>query len=315
MIRRISVLFILTNTYLYASVDAYQLIRLIEEPHINVMNAFDQKKQLILREIGANSEDLPDASPKGTIDVLCLPIIDTINAHPDMVTTSLCLGRVSVFLEGIKQKAQIGAKGNEGRWLFVTHEPKDLDNWHNSVDFCYKTTPELHEDTRYILYKFEPLILHVKCRDGKTANLLYSTAMGCGFRESGISSNNIVAIRILIKLDVPIGYLDSDSDNKLVSIVPVEYLKTITKLSHDRFAENMRKMAQLHENVARMGIVQEEKVLETKEQRRERKIREGMERRAGVREEKDRKKLEKLEKLEHEKEHTTEQRTASTSKQ
>lgn len=256
------------------------------------MNAFDQKKQLILREIGANSEDLPDASPKGTIDVLCLPLIDTINHHPDMVTTSLCLGRVSVFLEGIKQKAQIGAKGNEGKWLFVTHEPKDLENWHDSVDFCYNTAPQLHDDTRYILYKFEPLILHVKCRDMKTANLLYSTAMGCGFRESGIGSNNIVGIRILIKLDVPIGYLDGE---KLVSMVSTEYLKTITKLSHDRFAENFRKMAQLHEQVAQMGVVEEE-VVETKEQRRERKIKEGMARRAGVREEKDRKKLEKLEK-------------------
>lgn len=272
---------------------AYQLIELIEliRPHTNTMNAFDQKKQLILREIGANSEELPDASPKGTIDVLCLPLIDTINAHPDMVTTSLCLGRVSVFLEGIKEKAQIGAKGNEGRWLFVTHDPKDLDDWHKSVDLCYSTTSQLNEDTRYILYKFEPLILHVKCRDLKTANLLYSTAMACGFRESGIGSNNIVGIRILIKLDVPIGYLAGD---KLVSMVSVEYLKTITKLSHDRFTENFRKMAKLHENIANMGVVHEE-VVETKEQRRERKIQEGMARRAGVREEKDRKRMEKIE--------------------
>lgn len=253
------------------------------------MSPFDQKKELILREIGETSEAQPDASPKGTIDVLCLPLINTINAHPDMVTTSLCLGRVSVFLEGIKQNSQIGAKGNEGRWLFVTHEPKELDDWHKLIDFSYNTEASIQENTRYILYKFEPLILHVKCRDLRTANLLFSTAMSCGFRETGIGSNNIVGIRILIKLDVPIGLLQ---DGKFVSLVSPEYLKTITVLSHERFKENFRKMDQLQSSITNMGVVKED-VVETKEQRRERKIREGMERREHVLKEKERKRIEK----------------------
>lgn len=257
------------------------------------MNAFDQKKQLILREIGANSEDLPDASPKGTIDARCIPLIETINAHPNMVTTSLCLGRVSVFLEGIKQKTQIGAKGNEGKWLFVTHEPEELDGWYKSVDFDYNAEGSMDDYTRFILYKFEPLILHVKCRDLMTASKLYSVAMACGFRESGIGSNNIVGIRILIKLDIPIGYLH---ENKLVAMVSSGYLETVTKLLHDRFAENFRKMDYLQKSILAMDLIPEE-VVETKEQRRERKIREGLERRAGVREEKERKKAEKLAKL------------------
>lgn len=259
------------------------------------MNAFDQKKQLILKEIGANSEDLPDASPKGTIDVRCIPLIEIINAHPDMVTTSLCLGRVSVFLEGIKHKAQIGAKGNEGKWLFITHEPEELESWYRSVDFQYGTgAAAIDDSTRYILYKFEPLILHVKCRDLKTASKLYSVAMGCGFRESGIGSNNIVGIRILIKLDIPIGYLN---EGKFSALVSSSYLETITKLSHDRFSENFRKMDYLQKSIMTMKQAPEE-VVETKEQRRERKIREGLERRAGVREEKERKKAEKAEKAE-----------------
>lgn len=256
------------------------------------MNAFDQKKTSILLEITTTSEESPDASPKGTIDELCLPIINLINSHPDMVTTSLCSGRVSVFLEGNKVSTQIGAKGNEGRWLFVTHNPAELDGWYNGVDFVYDS--EWTGD-RYILYKFEPLILHVKCRDHKTASLLYSTAMGCGFRESGIGSNDIVGIRILIKLDAPIGCLNGDN---LVLFVLKEYLELLTQLSHARFTENFKKMDQLHKAIESMGSVEEEKVEETKEERRLRKMKEGMERRDGVRQEKEKIKAEKARKAE-----------------
>lgn len=251
---------------------------------------FEQKKHAILQEIGFTSEDTPDASPKGTIDELCLPIINLINSHPDMVTTSLCSGRVSVFLEGNKTEAQIGAKGNEGRWLFVTHEPEMLEKWYESVDFKYQDAQVMTGATRYILFKFEPLILHVKCRDLDTANLLFSTAMSCGFRETGIGSNNIVGIRTLIKLDIPIGYLEHEN---LVLIVLKEYLEVVTKLSLDRFNENFRKMHQLEEAIEKMGAASDT-AKETKEQRRERMIKEGMERREAVKAEKERKKLEKL---------------------
>lgn len=260
------------------------------QPIMAKTSPFDQKKHAILQEIGVTSEDVPDASPKGTIDELCLPVINLINSHPDMVTTSLCSGRVSVFLEGNKTQSQIGAKGNEGRWLFVTHEPENLENWYDSLDFKYQEAKVIDGTTRYILFKFEPLILHVKCRDLNTANLLFSTAMGCGFRETGIGSNNIVGIRILIKLDIPIGYFD---DGKLVLFVSKNYLQVVTKLSLDRFNENFRKMHQLEDAIKDMGVAGIDDI-EGKEQRRERMIKEGLERREAVRAEKERKKLEKL---------------------
>lgn len=259
-------------------------------------NAFDQKKAAILAEIGLTSAELRDASPKGTIDSRCLPIMAIINQHPDMVTTSLCSGRVSVFLEGNKTGTQIGAKGNEGRWIFVSHDPENIQNWYDSVDFHYGTFPATEGSTRYILFKFEPLILHVKCRDSSTASLLFSTAMGCGFRETGIGSNNIVGIRILIRLDVPIGQLDGE---KLVLYVLRDYLGVLTQLSLDRFSENFRKMAQLEQAISSMGNVVAK---ETKEQRRERMKQEGMERRETVRAEKQRKKEEKEKKEREEQE-------------
>lgn len=269
-----------------------------------MLDPFDQKKSSILAEINSTLADTPDLSPKGSIDEICIPIMNLINSHPDMVTTSSCSGRVSVFLEGIKDaeadSVQIGAKGNQGRWLFVSHEPEKLHNWHTLIAFSYQPQEQqlyalIDNDTRYILYKFEPLILHVKCRDLATANRLYSTAMGCGFRESGIGSNNIVGIRTLIKLDVPIGFLRGAGDaEELVSFVSEDYLQVLTKLSHDRFKENFRKLDGIFRAIEQMDTVPAKVSVETKEERKERKIREGMARRDAVRAQKEDKRRQDL---------------------
>lgn len=253
------------------------------------MDSFEQKKASILKEISLNSEDNKDASPKGTIDVRCLPIIETINNHLDLVTTSLCSGRVAIFLEGEKVNNQIGAKGNGGHWLFVTHDPETLDNWYKTLNFKHDLPPVAENSIRYILFKFEPLVLHVKCRDAETARLLLTTAVGCGFRDSGINVNNIVSIKISIKLDLPVGYLHGEEH---VAIVPEQYLEFLTQLSHERFRANFRKMDQLREAISTMGRVSDFRK-ESKEARRERLIAEGMARRDTVRAEKERKREEK----------------------
>ena len=267
-----------------------------------MQDPFDQKKKSILAEIGATDEITPDASPKGTIDEFCIPIIHLINSNKDMVTTSSCSGRVSVFLEGMKNIDQddikIGAKGNYGRWIFVTHDPKDLPDWSSSVDFKYITDGSSYistdVNTRYILYKFEPLILHVKCRNLEMANSLYSAAMSCGFRESGIGTNNIVGIRISIKLDVPIGFLN-EINQELTSFVSEDYLRIITKLSEDRFKENFKKLDALYKAIESLNTSQSPiSEVETKEERKIRKMKEGLARREGVRALKEQKKKEKL---------------------
>lgn len=278
-----------------------------------IMNAFDRKKEHILQEIGINSENNPDASPKGTIDTLCLPLIFLINSHKDMVTTSSCSGRVSVFLEGSKDKKatqkveeeskilKIGAKGEGGRWLFVSHEKSDIHEWWSHEDVALQfggniNMEDCNEGTRYILFKYEPLILHVQCRDFESASRLYSVAMGCGFRESGIGANNNVAIRISIRLDIPIGYLN-DSD-EIVSLVDKTYLSLITKLAYDRFLVNEEKMKKLYnhinEDIINYQVAQ--KVVETKEERKQRKMQEGLAKRDEVRKLKEEKrKLKQLE--------------------
>ncbi|CAI4063083.1 hypothetical protein SUVZ_07G1960 [Saccharomyces uvarum] len=260
-----------------------------------VQNAFEQKKRAILNEIGSAQ---PDLSPKGSIDVLCLPIIDLINTSNDMVTTSSCSGRVSVFLEGTKSyhgEVKIGGKGQGGKWLYVTHDCEKVVGWLDELmsknEYAFETcgnhipSEQITGTTRYILYKYEPFILHVKCRDFQIASKLYNVAMSCGFRESGIGSNNLVAIRINIKLDVPIGYLDESSETLKLFVSP-EYVSILDSLSLSKFDENARKMQTLYDKIDNELInfisapdtKTEVSLTETKEERRERKKKEGMER-------------------------------------
>ncbi|OWB61973.1 transferase activity protein [[Candida] boidinii] len=298
-------------------------------------DSFDQKKESIQREISETTSDSPDASPKGTIDELCIPIIKLINSHNDLVTTSSCSGRASVFIEGSKLRKsnietsqeqiketeadnnnnqdisdyKIGAKGEGGHWLFVTHNENEVDGWWKdkgikfSKDvFQAKKVSDFDLSTRYILFKYEPLILHVKCRNFEAAKLLFTTAMECGYRESGIGANNIVAIRTSIRLDVPIGYID-ESKEELVSIVSEDYLDLMTIMSLDRFKENSRKLNQLYESIDKNiiksnPIIKEKQVVESREEKRIRKMKEGMARRDEVRAMKELKKSLEAAKLE-----------------
>lgn len=218
-------------------------------------NPFDQKKASILAEI---QSEAPDLSPKGDVDVLCFPIINLINTNADMVTTSSCSGRISIFLEGDKNhKGSIksGGKGEGGRWLYVTHNVSEVSNWIDRIEsesFEFSDPAVIAEqfdsDKRLVLYKYEPFILHVKCRDFSTASKLYNVAMGCGFRESGIGSNNLVAIRTSSKLDIPMGIWDS-MGNHIKFLVDKHYIKMIDAIAIAKFGENERKMTKLYERI------------------------------------------------------------------
>ncbi|ANZ74720.1 BA75_00977T0 [Komagataella pastoris] len=254
-----------------------------------MLDSFDQKKAQILAEIATTNEANPDLSPKGTIDELCLPIMNSINSHRDMITTSSCSGRVSVFLEGDKKgSSKIGAKGVGGHWLFVTHDKKQVPHWWKNIDFENHVENSNFKPSRFVLFKFEPLILHVKCRDLTTSQKLYQTAMSCGFRESGIGVNNIVGIRISIKLDIPIGYLNEEG--KCVLLVNENYLEFIDNQAINRFNENEFKLNLLHRKISDIMFAgQELTTEETKNERRDRKRREGLAKKEALMKEREKK--------------------------
>lgn len=206
---------------------------------------FDKTKADILADLG-----VVDYSPKGSIDHEIVPLINLINAHPDLVTTSSCAGRVSVFIEGDKSgdKLKVGGKGVGGHWLFFTHDPKELvPQWRQGLSVYEHASEVSPEDPRrYVLYKFEPFILHVKCRNHETARALFSLGLSCGFRESGIGSNDNVAIRISMRIDAPIGYLVG---NKIFRLASDEYLSELDSMALELFDKNQRRINQITEAI------------------------------------------------------------------
>ncbi|KAH7037498.1 methyltransferase TYW3-domain-containing protein [Microdochium trichocladiopsis] len=185
--------------------------------------AFVERKQRILQQLSVPTDEYTDASPKGSIDVGIRDLIDEINALDGFVTTSSCAGRVSVFVEGVKNAsaagavsdgqaevgaatttieeaalpatlAGVGGKGGGGNWLFVSHDPvpfkagvddpaQVLGLSGANMSESFFEQPEA--DSRLMHFKFEPMILHVLTASPEHAQLLLRCGLQAGFRESG----------------------------------------------------------------------------------------------------------------------------------
>lgn len=150
---------------------------------------FLSKKKKILQQLAAPSDGYSDLSPKGSIDEGIRDLIDEINRIDGCVTTSSCAGRISVFLEGSRtasnaeqdgaldpgriegppKSAGVGGKGAGGRWLFVSHDPVDIQRhsprWSGMLGMDTERIGAIDSlpqgssyDTRFIHFKFEPMV-------------------------------------------------------------------------------------------------------------------------------------------------------------
>ncbi|KAL4201425.1 hypothetical protein AMTRI_Chr02g258630 [Amborella trichopoda] len=142
---------------------------------------FEKRKGMAL---AALASELGDKSPKGSVDAPILLLLRTINAIPSYFTTSSCSGRISILLHPhtITKKN----KKKAGDWLFVSHEPANPE----AVVRLLFDEQEREQDGGLVVFRFEPFILAVDCIDVASAQSLVSTAISCGFRESG-SSNSL----------------------------------------------------------------------------------------------------------------------------
>lgn len=153
--------------------------------------SFLQKKSKILNQLSIPDSEYTDASPKGSVDAGIRDLIDEINGLPGFVTTSSCAGRVSVFVEGKKSAdiagqdngevlsessqdesarsatvAGVGGKGGGGNWLFVSHDPVEVEQGKdlrdvfgiNGAEAAESSTTGAEDSTRLIHFKFEPMV-------------------------------------------------------------------------------------------------------------------------------------------------------------
>ncbi|KAJ8540281.1 hypothetical protein K7X08_030200 [Anisodus acutangulus] len=191
---------------------------------------FEKRKSSTLSSMNS---PLPDKSPKGNIDTPIIPLLNTLNSHPSYFTTSSCSGRISILSQPKK-------KSKGGKWVFISHE---ITQPHVIISLIFPSnestqlTTELTQSNT-LVFRFEPLIIAVECKDIEAALFLVSLAISSGFRESGITSVSnkrvIIAIRCSIRMEVPLG----DSEKIMVS---PEYVKYIVELANEKMELNRKR--------------------------------------------------------------------------
>jgi tRNA wybutosine-synthesizing protein 3 len=193
-------------------------------------------------------------------------------------------------------KTAPGGKGG-GRWLYVSHDPPDVpdpqvvgsEHWTQKFGLSRGRTSSHQSQLIHLTYS--PLILHVLCATLDYAKPLLAAAINAGFRESGVQSLKaldpdydgdgvMVAIRTNgIVFESVIGLYNFPSDTA-AAVVSEEYLAMCAGIVQERFRWNeLRKARLVHEldgALKRMGTGKNAKQTESKDDRRQRKRREGL---------------------------------------
>lgn len=193
---------------------------------------FEKRKAATLASLSSTESD---KSPKGTLDTPIIPLVNTINQNPLYFTTSSCSGRISILSQPLSTlSSNPKKKARGGTWLFVSHDLADPDSL-LSLLFPSESTRSSHPSE--LVFRFEPLIVAVECKDLSSAQSLVSLAISCGFRESGITNANkrvIIAIRCSIRLEVPLG------DTLNVMVTP-DYVRYLVRVANHKMEANRKR--------------------------------------------------------------------------
>ncbi|XP_032158053.1 tRNA wybutosine-synthesizing protein 3 homolog [Mustela erminea] len=171
-----------------------------------------------------------DLSRKGSVDEDVVELVQLLNGREQYFTTSSCAGRI-ILLDG-------GINGFEVQkqnccWLLVAHKPCVKDD----------VMPALRKATGDAILKFEPLILHVQCRQLQDAQILHSVAIDSGFRNSGITvgkrGKTMLAVRSTHGLEVPLSH-----KGKLM--VTEEYIDFLLQIANQKMEENKKRIERFY---------------------------------------------------------------------
>uniref|UniRef100_A0ACD5UZW0 Uncharacterized protein n=1 Tax=Avena sativa TaxID=4498 RepID=A0ACD5UZW0_AVESA len=190
--------------------------------------------------LAALSSPAPDKSPKGGVDAPIAQLLEALNSHADLFTTSSCSGRISVLAQpspkphSSEPKPKKKARG--GGWVYISHDPADPDA---VVKLLFSGTGGRAKGAGdELVFRFEPMIVAVECRDVLAAASLVAAAIHAGFRESGITSlqrRAMVAIRSSIRMEVPLGLTDE-------LVVSPEYIRYLVSIANCKMEANKKRM-------------------------------------------------------------------------
>jgi len=181
-----------------------------------MVERFQQRKKDVLSKL--------DKSSKGSWDKRVLELCQKINSLENYYTTSSCSGRIMIM--------QDKEKKGKGLFNFVSHdlvELKDLEvALKNFSQGCLK-------------FKQEPFILHVVCKDLKSAEKALGFGQTAGFKRSCILSlgkNLLLEICGTEKIEFPI-----IEDGKL--LVSRNFLEIVLNKSNENLEKGWKRIEAL----------------------------------------------------------------------
>uniref|UniRef100_A0A8D2HU74 tRNA wybutosine-synthesizing protein 3 homolog n=1 Tax=Urocitellus parryii TaxID=9999 RepID=A0A8D2HU74_UROPR len=147
-----------------------------------------------------------DLSRKGSVDEDVIELVQLLNAREQFFTTSSCAGRILLLDGGING---LGVQKQNCCWLLVTHIP------------CVKDDMmvALKKANGDAVFKFEPFVLHVQCRQLQDAQML--------------------AVRSTHGLEVPLSH-----KGKLM--VTEEYVEFLLNIANQKMEENKKRIERFY---------------------------------------------------------------------
>lgn len=183
-----------------------------------------------------------DKSRKGSVDEPIKDLVELINQHGGLYTTSSCSGRVSLFGEPPPASKSNTKKG--GKWIFSSHDPPQDQEFAKAIaEFL-----EDDENKERLDLRFEPFILASECRNLEIGKRLVQAGLESGFRESGLVIGNdrfTATIRSSSKMEIPVC-------QNGVLLVSNEYLEYLTILIRERFKTNTAKIQKFHKTIMKL---------------------------------------------------------------
>jgi len=156
---------------------------------------FEKRKKAVLVQLYSEKKD---KSKQGFLDEEIKNLVNLINDKKNCYTTSSCAGRILIlFRPETKIKSDVV-------WIYKSHQKSDFEIIMNSLnDFLKSNTL-----TGQIIFKQEPMIIHIATSSLDIANQLMTVAGDCGFRRKGIisfSKRIILEVTSSNTIEFPIG--------------------------------------------------------------------------------------------------------------
>uniref|UniRef100_A0A4X1UFE6 tRNA wybutosine-synthesizing protein 3 homolog n=1 Tax=Sus scrofa TaxID=9823 RepID=A0A4X1UFE6_PIG len=147
-----------------------------------------------------------DFSRKGCVDEDVVEIVQLLNGREQFFTTSSCAGRIILLEQGMDS---LEVQKQNCCWLLVSHKPCVKDD----------VIVALKKANGDAILKFEPLVLHVQCRQLQDAQIL--------------------AVRSTHGLEVPLSH-----KGKLM--VTEEYIDFLLKIANHKMEENKKRIERFY---------------------------------------------------------------------